>query len=170
MEPVEINAGRYYLRALRADDRIDDRPAVVAGFTDPVSRRWLPHIAVHDLDTAGVYIALRAGDWAKETRFSWAVADPLTGDLLGEVLLKELDLAAGIGEAGCWTHPKARGQGLAAEALGAVVRFGFGALGLTEIRYRHETANLASARVAEKLGFSLVGATDGTTTLVLRNA
>ncbi|GGS25143.1 MULTISPECIES: GNAT family N-acetyltransferase [Actinokineospora] len=169
MEPVEINAGKYYLRALRADDRIDDRPAVLAGFTDPISRRWLSHIAVHDLATAGAYIAQRARDWENETRFSWAVADQLTGALLGEVLLKEVDLAAGVAEAGCWTHPDARGQGLATDALAAVIRFGFGALGLTRILYRHETANTASARVAAKLGFTQVDAIDGTTTLVLRN-
>jgi hypothetical protein len=28
MEPVEINAGQWYLRALRADSRINDRPAL----------------------------------------------------------------------------------------------------------------------------------------------
>lgn len=169
MEPVEINAGKYYLRALRADDRIDDRPAVVEGFTDPISRRWLSHIAVYDLASAGAYIAQRAADWANETRFSWAVADQLTGALLGEVLLKELDLAKGVGEAGCWTHPVARGQGLAAEALGAVIRFAFGGLGLKEIWYRHETANTASAKVAAKLGFTHVEDVSGQTTLVLRN-
>ncbi|MGW5052834.1 GNAT family N-acetyltransferase [Actinokineospora sp. NPDC004072] len=169
MEPVEINAGKYYLRALRADDRIDDRPAVLAGFSDPVSRRWLSHVAVHDLASAGAYIEQRARDWAAGTRFSWAVADQLTGALLGEVLLKEVDLAAGVAEAGCWTHPAARGQGLATEALGAVIRFGFGALGLTKILYRHETANAASARVAAKLGFTEVDAVDGTTTLALGN-
>lgn len=169
MEPVEINAGQYYLRALRADDRIDDRPAVVEGFTDLASRRWLSHIAVYDLATAGAYIAQRALDWQHETRFSWAVADQLTGALLGEVLLKELDLDAGVGEAGCWTHPSARGRGLATEALGAVIRFGFGALGLRTIHYRHETANTASAKVAAKLGFTLVDVVDGQAALVLRD-
>src|SRR5689334_5797055 len=42
MEAIEINAGAWYLRALRADDRIDDRPALAAGgITDPeyVTRR-----------------------------------------------------------------------------------------------------------------------------------
>ena len=36
MEPVEINAGTWYLRALRADDRIDDRPGLAElGENDP---------------------------------------------------------------------------------------------------------------------------------------
>jgi hypothetical protein len=29
LDPVEINAGQWYLRGLRADSRTDDRPALV---------------------------------------------------------------------------------------------------------------------------------------------
>ncbi|PPK69763.1 GNAT family N-acetyltransferase [Actinokineospora auranticolor] len=154
MEPVEINAGGYYLRALRDDPRLDDRPRLLEGFTDPVSRQWLAHVKVHDLATAGEYIARRAKDWADETRFSWAVAEPTTGLLLGEVLIKDLDLAAGTGEVGCWAHPDARGRGMTTDALAAVLRFGFGALGLREVVYTHARGNAASARIAEKLGFT----------------
>ncbi|WP_018682401.1 GNAT family N-acetyltransferase [Actinokineospora enzanensis] len=170
MEPVEINAGAYYLRALRDDARIDDRPRVVEGFTDPVSRQWLAHIKVHDLASAGEYIERRAADWAHETRLSWAVADPLTGVLLGEVQLKELDLAGGTAEAGCWAHPDARGKGMTTEALAAIIRFGFGALGLRAIAYRHERGNEGSARVAAKLGFTPVSdEPSGDVVLMLRN-
>jgi RimJ/RimL family protein N-acetyltransferase len=157
VEPVEINAGKYYLRALRADDRVDDRPAVLAGLTDPLSRQFLSHLRVTTMDEAGEYIARRMKQWSDETRCSWAVADPLTGDLLGEVLLKDIDRDAGTAEAGCWTRAASRGTGLAPEALAAVLRFGFGALGLREIRYVHERDNTASRRVAEKLGMSLTG-------------
>ncbi|SDD20215.1 Protein N-acetyltransferase, RimJ/RimL family [Actinokineospora iranica] len=166
---MEINAGKYYLRALRDDARIDDRPAIIAGFADPESKRWLPHLDVSDLERAGAYIARRRAAWADETRFSWVVADPLTGEFLGEVLLKEVDLEHGTAEAGCWALPAARGKGMTTEALGAVIRFGFGALGLREITYKHYAGNVASRRVAEKLGFSLVRDTDEGALLILRN-
>ena len=43
MEPVEINAGTWYLRALRADDRVDDRPALAElGETASVTCRARP--------------------------------------------------------------------------------------------------------------------------------
>ena len=154
MEPVEINLGLYYLRALRADDRIDDRQAIVEGFTDPDTRQWAPGWGIEDLADAGRYIALRAGEWADDKRFSWGVADPTTGELLGEVGLKELDLEAGTAEAACWTHPRGRGRGVASRALAAVVRFGFGAIGLESVRYKHFESNKASGRVAEKCGFT----------------
>lgn len=167
---VEINAGKYYLRALRADDRIDDRQAIIEGFSDPESRRWMSHIDISDLAHAEAYIARRAQGWAEETRFSWAVAEPTTGELLGEVLLKKVDWESHTAEAGCWAHPSARGRGMITEALGAVLRFGFGALGLREIYYKHHTGNDASRRVAEKLGFTVLSEDVEDSVLVLRNA
>lgn len=155
MEPVEINLGLYYLRALRADGRLDDRQAVVENFTDPDTRRWVPGYQINDLAAAGAYIARRAGEWARDVRYSWAVADPTTGELLGEVGLKDLDLANRTAEATCWTHPAGRGRGTASRALAAALRFGFGAIDLESVVYKHFASNVASARVAEKCGFRL---------------
>ncbi len=70
MQPVEINAGRWYLRGLRADERIDDRPA-------------LAELDISDPD----YIASTDADWSSDARYSWAVCEPTTGELLAEVSL-----------------------------------------------------------------------------------
>ncbi len=57
MEPVEINAGAWYLRALRADDRIDDRPALAElgesnpAYVEDSLARWAPR---HRLFLGGV--------------------------------------------------------------------------------------------------------------------
>lgn len=70
MEPVEINAGTWYLRALRDDDLIDDRPALAElGETDPD------------------YVTRRDAEWASDTVYSWAVCEPTTGELLAEITL-----------------------------------------------------------------------------------
>ncbi len=70
MEPVEINNGQCYLRGLRYDDRVDDRPA-------------LADLGETDLD----YIDDAADGWADNTRYTWAVCEPTTGELLAEVTL-----------------------------------------------------------------------------------
>lgn len=70
MEPVEINAGAWYLRALRADDRVDDRPA-------------LADLGEHRAD----YVTDSLAQWDSETSCSWAVCEPTTGELLAEVTL-----------------------------------------------------------------------------------
>ncbi|AQT81265.1 hypothetical protein B1R94_21430 [Mycolicibacterium litorale] len=70
MDPVEINAGTWYLRALRADDRIDDRPALAdLGETDPD------------------HVPTSLAGWQQDRAYSWAVCEPTTGELLGEVIL-----------------------------------------------------------------------------------
>ena len=152
MEPVEINAGRYYLRQLRADDRIDDRPSILDAFTDPISRRWISH-RITDLAGAGEYVALRARQWADDERYSWAVADQNTGELLGEVGLKDLDLKTGSAAAACWAAPRHRNRGVVSDGLAAAIRFGAGALGLTRVDYLFQDGNEPSRRVAEKCGF-----------------
>ncbi len=74
MQPVEINAGTWYLRALRADQRLNDRPALAElGETD-----------------AG-YIARRAAQWESDSAYSWAVCEPTTGELLAEIVLDPTD-------------------------------------------------------------------------------
>lgn len=157
MEPVEINAGTCHLRQLRADDRLDDRPALVEAFTDPVHVRFVPGYLLDTLDAADDYIALRAREWADGERCSWAVADPVTGALLGEVGLKKLDVGEGTSEMAIWVHPAARGKGIAVTAVGAAMRFGFDALGLSRLNYLHEPDNHVSGAVARNCGFTFVG-------------
>jgi hypothetical protein len=70
VEPIEINAGAWYLRALRADDRMDDRPSLAA-------------LGEHSPSHAET----RAAQWDSDTLYSWAVCEPTTGELLAEVIL-----------------------------------------------------------------------------------
>lgn len=156
MEPVEINAGSYYLRQLRADDLIDDRPALIEAFADPVHHRFVPNYVLDTTEAASAYVERRADEWARDQRCSWAVAEPTTGQLLGEVGLKRLDLDAGTAEAAVWVHPAARGKGVATTALGAALRFGFGALELRQVDYLHARDNRTSEAVAKRCGFELV--------------
>lgn len=71
----------------------------------------------------------------------------------GEVELFGLDLERGLAELGVWTLPGSRSRGLATAAVGSVVRFGFGGLGLHRIAYRWGDGNAASGRLAARSGF-----------------
>ncbi len=58
------------MRALRADSRIDDRPALAElGEVDPE------------------HVARCAASWSADTSYSWAVCEVTTGELLAEVTL-----------------------------------------------------------------------------------
>lgn len=154
---MEINAGTYYLRQLRADRHIDDRRVLMEAFADPTHRKYVLNYRLRTLDEATEYVALRAAQWAGDERCSWAIAEPTSGRLLGEVGLRELDLDRAYAEATVWVHPAERGKGIATTALNAALRFGFGGLGLTEVSYRYEESNTASAIVAKRCGFTLLG-------------
>ncbi len=66
MDAVEINAGAWYLRALRADDRVSDLPALAdLGIDDPAR-----------------FVARADAGWDTGTVFSWAVCEPTTGELM----------------------------------------------------------------------------------------
>jgi hypothetical protein len=115
MEPVEINAGAWYLRALRADDLMDDRPALTdLGETDPD------------------YVTRREAQWASDTCYSWAVCEPTTGELLAEVTLDPVTAEV---------HSRARtGHADAARiAEASVRRFAGAMLGLSPYEPSHGT-------------------------------
>ncbi|MBF6212345.1 hypothetical protein IU433_18035 [Nocardia puris] len=109
MEPVEINAGTWYLRALRADERIDDRPALAdGGITDPE------------------YVARRTAGWDAETHYSWAVCEPTTAEMVAEIVVTPA--ADGTADLTGWSRS---GYEPALEAGStAVSRFVTGGLGL----------------------------------------
>ncbi|MFC9787673.1 hypothetical protein [Rhodococcus sp. NPDC127528] len=112
MEPIEVNAGAWYLRALRADDRVDDRPALADGGID-------------DPD----YVATRTAQWAADEHYSWAVCQPNTGELLAEVVLTPAGSDAALTGWARTGHEDALDT-----ALEVVTRFAEGALGLTVSR------------------------------------
>jgi hypothetical protein len=110
MQPVEINAGAWYLRALRADELMDDRPA-------------LAEVGEDDPD----YVTRRTADWASDSCYSWAVCEPTTGELLAEITVDPGAAALGV-------RARDGHQDAADVAAGAVRRFAAGALGITLAR------------------------------------
>ncbi|MCW4352346.1 hypothetical protein ONR57_03420 [Hoyosella sp. YIM 151337] len=112
MEPIEINAGEWYLRALRCDERVDDGPA----------------LAEHGVADPARYVASASRAWTDESRFSWAVCEPTSGEMLGEVALVPLGEPDERVALTAWHNP---GHAQAVEtARAAVRRFAEGALGM----------------------------------------
>ncbi|MEP9392177.1 hypothetical protein ABLE92_00535 [Gordonia sp. VNQ95] len=109
MQPVEINAGTWYLRGLRADDRITDVPALSdLGVDDPVG-----------------FVAASDARWADETEFAWAVCIPTTGELIALIGV------TADGDAGTvWGRARTGHDEALSAAVAPVSRFADGALDL----------------------------------------
>ena len=109
MQPVEINAGGWYLRALRADDRLSDVPALTDLGLDAIA-------CISDADHG----------WADESVCTWAVCEPTTGELVALIAVH-----APAGEVPAQLSGSARtgGEAALAAAEGPVRRFAADALG-----------------------------------------
>ncbi len=73
MQAVEINAGAWYLRALRADTRLSDVPALA------------------DLGLTAEAVTEAERSWADQSACTWAVCEPTTGELVALLIVSAPD-------------------------------------------------------------------------------
>ncbi|MDX2919103.1 MULTISPECIES: GNAT family N-acetyltransferase [Streptomyces] len=136
----------------------EDLPAVLRAYEDPAMRRWLA-TQVSGPDGAADWLEAQRAGWAAGTRFAFAVTESGREDeLLGNVVMKQLDLVDGRAEMGYWTTAPARGRGVASRALAALTDWAFTTFadqGLGRLELLHQRDNVASCRVAEKCGYPL---------------
>lgn len=136
--------------------RMEDVPALVEVCQDPVLRRWTSSVVKNDADAMRWVQAQQRG-WATGDRFGFAVletcSDSSHGQLVGNVVLKEVAPGKSSAEVGYWTAAHARGKGVAPRALEALTGWAFDILGpdgLKRLELLHQVDNAASCRVAEK--------------------
>jgi ribosomal-protein-alanine N-acetyltransferase len=83
---------------------------------------------------------------------NFAVRLLTTGQLIGCVGLRDIDVQLRQAELGFWIGVDWWGHGYAREAARAVLRFGFETLDLNRISAHHMTRNPASGRVLQAIG------------------
>jgi RimJ/RimL family protein N-acetyltransferase len=125
-------------------------PLMFAAFSsDPeVTRflRWRPHRQIQEAQAA---MTQRLERLRETSEFSWVVFQRASSSVVGVVSLWPSPPAAELGFAfsrGAW------GQGIAAEAAGAVLYWAFQRLGLERVWAASDLENTRSRRVLEKLG------------------
>jgi RimJ/RimL family protein N-acetyltransferase len=146
---VQLRAGALLMRRWRADDA----DAYWRALEVPGGRLWHGSTLATRDDVAAALARRR--DWTTGDHASWALVGG--GELLGSISLHRIDRQQADAELGYWIAPAARGRGFAVLAAGAACRWGFGDLGLHRIQLFHAVENTASARVAEKAGFTREG-------------
>ncbi|MET4225621.1 GNAT family N-acetyltransferase [Oerskovia enterophila] len=131
-----------------------DAPTLLAAYQDDAIQLWHAR-AMEDIDEAEAWIVSRHESWTHEVAGDWAVESE--GAVVGRVALHHLDLHEGGGEVGYWVLPAARGRRVAPRAVGVLVDWAFGDLGLHRLRLVHSTQNEASCKVALAAGFTPEG-------------
>lgn len=152
LPPTDITCGALMLRPLSPADE----DAVLEVRNDPEVRRWtgVPVPFTRE-DARRLVLEATPAGWRDGTSAGFGVFDVATAQLLGLVWLHRI----GGGEAtvAYLTTPTGRGRGVATEAVSALCRWGFGAVGLERIGWQCMVGNWASRAVAQKVGFTVEG-------------
>lgn len=153
---VVLDDGRLRLSPWQATDIEGLHQAVQESVAEV--GRWLPWCTRdYDLAQAADWVAASQAAWASGAACAFAIRASADGRLLGGCGLGELDRKHRVGNLGYWVRSSAHGGGVATAAARLVAAFGFRQLGLGRIEIATLTDNLASRRVAAKLGAQYEG-------------
>jgi ribosomal-protein-alanine N-acetyltransferase len=144
---VELRDGDLVLRPWNEDDV----PALVVACNDPAIAHWIPSIPrpYTDADARG-FIERES---QPEMR-SFAI--DVDGSLTGAIGLA-LNAHEYRGHVGYWVAAPARGRGICTRALRLLSRWALHELGLQRLELITDPDNVASQRVAEKVGYRREG-------------
>ena len=120
----------------------------------PEVSRWLPWCHEnYSIEESRDFVLSRNSAAQGDEHYSFAVFrqdDPAR--LLGGVGLNFINRIHQFGNLGYWTRTSAAGQGVASQAARLVAKFGLEQLALQRIEILAALPNIASQRVAEKIG------------------
>jgi RimJ/RimL family protein N-acetyltransferase len=145
-----LHTDRLELRPFSVDDLED----AYVYMSDPAVVRYL-YWQVRDRDEVRAFLTDRALQGALERegdRLTLALVLPLTGQVVGEVMLSWTSRENRQGEIGFVLNPAFQGNGYAREAALVVLALGFDKLGLHRIVGRCDALNVTSAGLMERLG------------------
>jgi RimJ/RimL family protein N-acetyltransferase len=144
-----IETARLLLRSLAYSDLEDYTQHI---FADAEVLRYLPKRDLTPRERAERTLAVFNDHWSQRGYGVWAVADKVTGQLIGHCGLNFVPEAGEV-EVLYALRRDRWGQGLATEAAQAGVRFGFEQAHLARLIALAAPENTASRRVMEHLGF-----------------
>lgn len=151
-DPVPLHTARFLL----SPPGPSDAESIYLACQDEAIQRWTTVPSPYTREDAETFIRLTAGWWRDGTNLTWAVRPVDAPEAVAGVIGLD-SIADGAAELGYWAAPDARGTGAITEAATAVLDFAFGAMRLERVQWNAAVGNLASVRVAQKLGFRYEG-------------
>lgn len=120
---------------------------------------WLGWCHEHySMDETRAFLRSRAEKSQGDEWYSFGVFGRSNGErFLGGVGLNFINRVHQFGNLGYWVRTSVTGRGVASKASRLVARFGFEELGLHRIEILAAVSNIASQRVAEKIGAAREG-------------
>ncbi len=148
----ELRTQRLLLREFKPGDA----PDVLVFRGDPEVQRYNSEPLKSQAE-ALAFIEEQRAEYAAHQGIPWAVTDAQSGQVLGCFNFGPWDEWHRSSDLGYDLRRDRWGQGLAAEALGRIIAFGFDTMGMHRIQARTRADNQASIRLLERLGFKREG-------------
>jgi RimJ/RimL family protein N-acetyltransferase len=125
---------------------------------DPEIQRWTLVPSPYELLDAVEFVEVVAPSaFAAHTGVHLAITEADGSERLGAVGLMVIDPASGVGELSYYLAPGARGRGVASRAVSLLAGWAEEELGLCRLELHVLAGNVASLRLAERLGFEREG-------------
>lgn len=153
--------------------RLEDPPLVLRGFrdadvpliqevsTDPLIPLITTVPTEPDPEAARAFVARQHERLHQTEGYSFAIADLVTDEALGQLGLWLRDLPQGRASIGYWLACRHRGRGIARQALGMISVWGMSLPGVHRLELSIEPGNEASWRTAEHVGYQCEGLRPG---------
>jgi RimJ/RimL family protein N-acetyltransferase len=153
---VVLSDDAILLRAFR----LDDAEAIYAAVVESKAElsRWLPWC--HDkyaINDTIEFLKSRGAAFADDGEYGFAIIERDGGRFVGATGINQVDRSALRANHGYWLRTSATGRGYAARSSLLVARWAFEALGLERLEIVAAVGNLASQRVAERIGATREG-------------
>lgn len=146
--------------------RDNDAQRIQEACSEAETVRWLGNGVIapdYDLENARSFIDFMRERVADGVVMNWAIVEERSDELVGNISLTgKAGSVTDTADLGYWTHPAARGRGVASAAARSVVNECFRAheddgSGPRRLTARVAVDNIASQRVIEQAGFTRIG-------------
>ena len=142
---------RTVIRPLRPEDAAACHAAVRESLE--TVGRWMPWChSAYSLRDSQQWIATCQDQWVEGQAYEFGIFDPEGAEVWGCVGINQLNRTHSFGNLGFWVRASRVRNGVAIAAARLAAGFAFRELGLTRIEIVALVDNVASRRVAEKLG------------------
>lgn len=150
---VELRTSRLHLRPMA----MSDKEAVLNIFSDEQALKYWGKEPIRSIEEAESMVQQEL-DWvAAGSCMTWALALPDSDQLVGKIVLFQLNEQNQRAEIGYIVDRRYWGQGYMSEAIECVLGFAFDVLELHRIEADTDPENSASLAVLDKFGFSPEG-------------
>ena len=146
----------YMLRPFRRRDLASVDEAIRDSLPDLA--KYLPWAVDYNRNTTQHFIRDSAAAWAEARAFDFTIRSAARPDVhIGNISVWWVSRPNLVGEIGYWIRSDATNGGVCTEAAANIVQIAFEELGMHRITLRIAVGNVASERVAAKLGFTHEG-------------